>query len=132
MEVQLQPFVLIHTIRNVGLTVLAPGAMSAAVPTGVAARIAFGDLAAMVLAVLSLVALRWRWPGRFGVVWVFNLWAVTDLVLASTAGVRNDLFSTPIGANWIIVAHVVPALWVSSLIIFYKLLTIRASTAPEG
>ena len=123
LETALIPFVWVHAFRNIGLSILAPGAVDPSLPADFINGIAYGDLAAVILAILSLLALRFKVSGAIILVWIFNIIGTGDLMLAAINGLRVDAFSFPLGANWFIVTMYVPALWVSSLIIFYLLLT---------
>ena len=123
LESALVPLIWIHVFRNIGLSILAPGAVDPTLPADFTNGVAYGDLAAAILAILSLLALRYRMPGAVILVWVFVVVGTADLILAVINGVRVDAFSHPLGASWLIVTMYVPALWVSSLIVFYLLLT---------
>src|SRR5258708_7174397 len=59
-EAALVPFLWIHAFRIVGGTILAPGAVDAAVPMDFRVMIGYGDLATAVLALVALLALRLR------------------------------------------------------------------------
>ena len=60
-EVALVPLVWVHVFRMVGGTILAPGAVDAAVPMEFRTMIGYGDMATAVLALVALLALRARW-----------------------------------------------------------------------
>lgn len=124
---QLQPLIAVHLVRHLGLTVFAPGAIDSRVPVDILHWIAWGDFAALVLAAASIAALRARVAFAIPLVWVFNVEATADLVHAMLKGMQHDLFQYPMGANWLVVTFVVPALWVTSVMIFYKLLRKSAS-----
>src|ERR1700694_4709883 len=61
-EVALAPLVWVHVFRMVGGTILAPGAVDAAVPADFRTMIGFGDMATAVVALLALIALPRRLP----------------------------------------------------------------------
>src|SRR5258706_175387 len=63
-EAALVPLLWVHAFRMVGGTILAPGAVDAGVPMAFRVMIGYGDLATAALALLALVALRARFPGR--------------------------------------------------------------------
>ena len=59
-EKALVPLLWVHVFRIVGGTILAPGAVDAAVPMQFRVMIGFGDMATALLALLALIALHAR------------------------------------------------------------------------
>src|SRR5438105_13541315 len=59
-EVALMPLLWVHAFRIVGGTILAPGAVDAAVPAEFLTLIGYGDITNAVLAPIALLALRSR------------------------------------------------------------------------
>ena len=84
--------------------------------------IGYGDLATAFLALLALIALRARFRGAVALVWLFLIVGMLDTVNAIIQSVRDSVFTYALGVNWVIVAIYVPALLVSSLLIFMQLL----------
>ena len=77
----LRPILVLHGFRYIGLAVLIPGVVSPELPASEFARgLAYGDLAAATLALISLAALRTRWAGVL--VWIFNIFGTADLLNA--------------------------------------------------
>ena len=120
-EVALMPLLWIHAFRIVGGTILAPGAVDAAVPMEFRVMIGYGDLTTAVLALLALIALRSRFRGAIALVWLCVIVGMLDTVNAIVQSMRVSVFTYPLGVNWVIVAVYVPALLVSSLLIFMQL-----------
>ena len=120
-EAALVPLVWIHVFRIVGGTILAPGSVDAAVPAEFRTMIGLGDMATAVLALLALVALRVRWPGAIALVWLFLAVGTLDTVNAIIQSMRFSVFTHGLGFNWVIVTAYVPALLVSSVLIFIQL-----------
>ena len=121
-EVALVPLLWIHVFRIVGGTILAPGAVDAAVPAEFRTMIGFGDIATALLALIALIALRVRWRGAIALVWVVLAVGLLDTVNAIIQSMRFNVFTYALGVNWVIVTIYVPALLVSSLLIFMQLL----------
>src|SRR5262249_48969559 len=92
---------------------------SVSVPTRDA--IAFGDIAGTVLALIALVALRYRARAAVLLVWVLVMETVVDLLYGTVAGVREHLFDTAFGVTWLILAFYVPVLWVSLALTIWQL-----------
>src|ERR1700730_11172259 len=121
-EVALAPLLWVHAFRTVGGTILAPGSVEAGVPMEFRTMIGYGDLATAFLALLALVALRARFSASILLVWLCVVVGMLDTVNAIIQSLRFSVFSYPLGVNWVIVAIYVPALLVSSGLIFVQLL----------
>jgi hypothetical protein len=121
-EAALVPLLWVHAFRIVGGTILAPGSVDAGVPMAFRLMIGFGDLATAFLALLALIALRARFSGAIALVWLCIVVGMVDTVNAIIQSMRDNVFSYALGLNWVIVAIYVPALLVSSLLIFMQLL----------
>jgi hypothetical protein len=120
-DMALMPLLWVHAFRIVGGTILAPGAVDAGVPTEFRVMIGYGDLTTAVLALLALIALRARFRGAIALVWLCVVVGLLDTVNAIVQSTRLSVFAYPLGVNWVIVAMYVPALLVSSLLIFMQL-----------
>jgi len=120
-EVALVPLVWIHAFRIVGGTILAPGSVDAGVPSEFRTMIGYGDMATAILALLALVALRRRMPAAIALVWLCLAVGLVDTVNAIIQSMRFSVFTYPLGLNWVIVTAYVPALLVSSVLIFIHL-----------
>jgi hypothetical protein len=120
-EAALVPLVWIHVFRMAGGTILAPGSVDSVVPAEFRTMIGLGDMATAILALLALVALRVRWPGAIPLVWLFLVVGLLDTVNAILQSMRFSVFNDALGFNWVIVTAYVPALLVSSVLIFIHL-----------
>lgn len=120
-EAALVPLVWIHAFRIVGGTILAPSAVDAAVPNEFRTMIGYGDMATAVLALVALIALRRRLPAAIALVWVCLAVGLLDTVNAIIQSMRFSVFADGLGVNWVIVTMYVPALLVSSVLIFIQL-----------
>ena len=85
----LQPLLILHSFRFLGLAFLVPGVVSPDLPSAFAQRAAYGDLIAAILALLSLLFLRSEVGGV--IAWVFNLWGTADLLNAFYQAGRTGL-----------------------------------------
>ena len=127
----LEPFLLLHSFRHIGLMFLASGAVKTTLPTAFAQPAAWGDLAASILAFVSLLALRRGWAGALGLVWVFNVVGTLDLFNAVGRGVMHDA-AAGMGATFWIPSVVVPALLVTHVLVFVLLVRERRREANLG
>jgi hypothetical protein len=133
-ELALAPLLWVHAFRIVGGTILAPGSVGPGVPTEFRTMIGYGDLVTASLALLALVAVRNRFPRAIAFVWVCIIVGMLDTVNAIIQSMRFSVFNDALGVNWVIVTIYVPALLVSSLLIFMQLLrptALPAAPRPE-
>ena len=126
-EIALVPLVWIHVLRIAGGTILAPGAVSDAVPMDFRTMIGYGDMITALLAMVALVAMRLRVRYAIALVWLFVLVGLIDTVNAIIESMRYSVFNYPLGVNWVIVTSYVPALLVSTVLIFIHLRRPRPS-----
>ena len=71
---------------------------------------------------LALIALRLRGCGCYCIlVWLCLTVGLLDTVNAIIQSMRYSVFNYPLGVNWVIVTIYVPALLVSSVLIFMQL-----------
>lgn len=113
----LQPLLLLHGFRFIGLAFLVPGVVAPDLPSGFARPAAYGDLVAAVLALLALAGLSTRLG--IALVWVFNIWGTADLLHAIYQG-RIGVGVEPgqLGAAYFIPTVVVPLLLVTHVLVF--------------
>ena len=121
----MEPLLLIHCFRFVGLAFLIPGVTSQPLDPRFANPAAYGDLLAAVLAFLAILALRRDWRAAIPLVWIFNIEGTLDLLNAVTQGIRYTEDGS-LGATYFIPAIVVPALLVTHVMIFVILLRKRS------
>ena len=124
-----QPLVWVHAFRMIGGTVLAPGAVAAAVPIVFQKMVGYGDLATSALAILALIALRTRQSRAIPMVWAVLVVGLGDTVNAIIQSMRYSVFTHPLGVNWVIVTIYVPALLVSSALILWQLIRSPATAS---
>jgi hypothetical protein len=83
--------------------------------------VGFGDMVTALLALLALIALRRRVPWAIALVWLCLGVGLLDTVNAIIESMRYSVFNYALGVNWVIVTMYVPALLVSSVLIFIQL-----------
>jgi hypothetical protein len=131
-ELALPPLLWVHAFRIGGGTILAPGAVGSGVPMAFREMIGYGDVATALLALLALIALRARLPRAIVLVWVCVTVGMLDTVNAIIQSIHYSVFTRALGVKWVIVTIYVPALLVSSLLIFMKLLGPIRSTTTDA
>jgi hypothetical protein len=123
----LTALLLLHAFRTVGLTMIVPEVgVDPNLPRSFAIPAAYGDLIAAILALLAIAALRTAIPHAAMFVWIFSLEGMGDLLNALVQGVRIDLPSYQLGPTWYIFTMLVPALWVTHVMIVMILIRVRS------
>lgn len=116
----IQPILLLHSFRYVGLMFLVPGVTTEVLDSRFSYPAAYGDLIAALLALLALAALRNKTRGAIALVWVFNIWGTADLVNAVARGLLYTA-DGHLGAAYWIPATMVPPLLVTHVYVFILL-----------
>ena len=116
----LQPLLILHSFRFIGLAFLVPGVVSADLPPTFARAAAYGDILAAVLALLSLLVLR----SAVGVAaaWIFNVWGFVDIINAFYQANHAGLLAGHLGATFFLPTVIVPLLLITHGLIFRILL----------
>jgi len=111
----LQPILLLHGLRHLGLMFLAPGAIYAGIPARFAYPAAFGDLLAALLAQAALYALVRNLRASRLLVWAFSIEGTVDLIAAITLATLTEAAAYMGPAYWI------PAFWVPALLVTHAI-----------
>jgi hypothetical protein len=119
------PLLWIHAFRHVALQIFSAQHVGFAVSDTARNQIAYGDLTAMALAIAAIAALHRGSRLGIGLAWLLAVETVWDLVNASIAGIRENLFESASGLTWLILTFYVPLLWVSLGLIVWQLYTRR-------
>jgi hypothetical protein len=115
----LTPLLLFHMLRTIGVAFVLPQVVGQPLPAAFAVPGALGDLLAVALALVAIVALRRGWPGALALAWLFNIAGTLDFVVAFTQGLRFDIAQQyQLGPAWFIPTFFVPAFFVTHLLIF--------------
>ncbi len=116
----LQPLLILHSFRFIGLAFLVTGVVSPHLPSAFAHSAAYGDIIAATLALLSLLSL----PRAAGVVmaWIFNLFGSADLLNAFYQANHAGLLAGQLGATYFIPTLIVPLLLITHGLAFRILL----------
>jgi hypothetical protein len=100
---------------------LVPAVVAPTLPAAFAKPAAYGDLLSGVLALLTILALRHRWPLALGLTWVTNVVGSIDLLHAFYQGTTRGV-GPHLGSAWYIPTFAVPALYVTHVMVFAMLL----------
>ena len=125
----LQPLLILHTFRFIGLALLVPGVVSPDLPAAFAHYAAYGDVIAAILALLSLLLL----PSAAGIaaVWIFNVWGAADLLNVFYQGNHAGLLAGQLGATFFLPTLIVPLLLITHGLGFRILLQGQPQSAMQ-
>ncbi len=129
-ESALAPLLWVHVFRYAPLALFAPGQSDPRIPADVVATVAYGDLSSAVAALMALAALRRRRPGAIGLVWLFSIVSIADLIIGTARAVAVQMFQFFIGWSWYLLTFYVPLLVVSQVLIVSQL--VRHRDRKEG
>ncbi len=115
------PLLVPHAFRHLGLVFLVPAVVAPTLPAAFALPAAYGDLAAGLLALLAMIALRGRWAVAIALAWLANIVGALDLLHAFYRGIALDA-GRHMGSAWYIPTFIVPALFVTQFMIFAMLI----------
>jgi hypothetical protein len=127
--VALTPLLLYACLRVNGLMFVMPGLVSPDLPRAFAVPTAYGDLTAVVLALLALACLRTASPLAMPMVWFFNAAGLLDLVYANISTFKDNVDPAQLGASYYLAVINVPAMIVVHVMIFFYLLRRRPKEA---
>jgi hypothetical protein len=117
----LRLLLLVHSFRFIGLAFLVPGVVSPDLPAEFARPAAYGDLIAAVLALVALAGSETKLG--IGLVWVFNVWGIADLLYAFYQGMIGvGIKPGQLRAAFFIPTVAVPLLFVTHILVFRLLL----------
>ena len=120
LEKALEPILLLHGFRYIGLMFLVPGVTTEVLDSRFSEPAAYGDLIAAVLALVTIFALRGKARWAIPSVWAFNIWGMGDLLNAVARGLLYTA-DGHLGATFWIPATVVPLLLVTHVYVFILL-----------
>jgi hypothetical protein len=125
----LRPLLILHSFRFIGLALLVPGVVSPDLPPAFAHAAAYGDIIAVILALLSLLLL----PSAAGVAvaWIFSLWGSADLLNAFYQANHAGLLAGQLGAAFFLPTFVVPLLLITHGLAFRILLQHQLEAAMQ-
>jgi hypothetical protein len=125
----LQPLLVLHTFRFLGLAFLIPGVVAPDLPSAFSHSAAYGDIIAAMLASLSLLLLS---TGA-GVTsaWIFNVWGTADIFNAFYQANHAGLLAGQLGATYFIPTLIVPLLLITHGLSFRILLQHQAKPAMQ-
>jgi hypothetical protein len=122
----LTPLVWVQVFRDIALQIFSAQHFGFLVSNSTRDMIAYGDVAGTILALIALVALRYRAQIAVPLVWLLILETVADLLNGTVLGLDEQLFEKAYGVTWLILAFYVPMLWVSVALMAWQLYSRRS------
>jgi hypothetical protein len=93
---------------------------------------AYGDLTAVVLALLTLASVQTESPLAIPMVWLFNIVGLLDLIYANFATFTYHVDPVQLGASYYLAVVNVPAMVVIHIMIFAYLLSPRSAVSAHS
>jgi hypothetical protein len=121
------PLLLYACLRVNGLMFLMPGLVSPELPSAFAVPTAYGDLTAVILALLALACIRFESALAVPMLWLFNIVGLADLIYANISTFKDHVDPVQLGAAYYLAVLNVPAMIVVHVVMFAYLLR-RTST----
>jgi hypothetical protein len=123
----LTPLLLYACLRVNGLMFLMPGLVSPELPSVFAVPTAYGDLAAVLLALISLACVRSGSGLAVPMLWLFNVVGLLDLAYGNIANLVAGIDPVQLGTSYYLAVLNVPAMVIVHVLIFAYLLRARAT-----
>jgi len=111
-----------HAFRHIGLTAIVPVVVDPKVPKQWSRPVGYGDLAAQILATLTIIALRVHLPFAIAMVWITNIVGFGDFVNAGVQATKYGAYNYQLGGFWFLPTFFVPTLVVTHVWMFWLLL----------
>jgi hypothetical protein len=121
----LTPLLLYACLRVNGLMFLMPGLVASELPKAFAVPVAYGDLTAVLLALIALAFVRFESPFAMTMVWLFNIAGFLDLIYANISTFKDHVDPVQLGVSYYLAVLNVPAMIVVHFTIFAYLLRRR-------
>jgi hypothetical protein len=118
----------VHAFRYIALQIFSAQKFGFAVSDSARNQIAWGDVIGAILAICTIIALRYKARLAVGLTWLFAAQTVLDLANSTIAGVTENLFDSASGVTWLILTFYVPILWISLGLTLWQLLSRRVTT----
>jgi hypothetical protein len=115
------PLLLLHAFRYLGLSLIVPGQIDAAVSINALQVMAWGDFASGVTALLAAIAVHHRWSASTALVGLFSLVGISDLIVVGYTAINAGVFFADIGTMWFILVLYAPVMLLAQLYIAYRL-----------
>lgn len=119
-EEAMRPLLILHSFRFIGLAFLVPGVVSPDLPATFAHWVAYGDILAAALALLSLLLLPSK--AGFAAAWVFNICGSADLLDAFYQANHAGVLAGQMRAAFFLPTLIVPLLLITHVVGFRILL----------
>ena len=117
------PLLWVNVFRHVAFQILSAQKAGFAVSNVLRDEILYGDVVGMILALLSIFAVRKRLGMAIPLVWVFVVVTAVDLVNASIGGMREGALGSAVGVTWLILTFYTPVLYTSLALIVWQLIS---------
>src|SRR5262249_13523274 len=126
------PLLWIHVFRYVALQAVSAQRDGFPISDGGLMEIILGDVGGMVIALATIVALRYRARLAIPLAWLLVLETSFDTVTNIRGGIREHLMGAASGVTWLILAFYVPLLIVSLALVTWQLFARRGEAIDDS
>jgi hypothetical protein len=117
------PLLLMHVFRYLGLARIVPGQMDASIPFNVLQLMAWGDFASGATALLAAIAVHHRWTISTGLVALFSVVSIGDLIAVGISTTTVGMFFTDMGTMWFVLVLYAPVMLLAQIYIVFRLVS---------
>lgn len=118
----LLPVVFIHSLRYLGMVFMVDTQVYDAFPDDLAFTVGMWDYSVSILAIVTGIALKNKWRYAIPLVWVFNIYGFTDLVVAFPQVFGIKFYNYDLGTMWWAFVTIGIVNVISHFYIFYRLI----------
>lgn len=115
----------VHVFRYMALQAFSAQRGGFPISDGGLKEIVVGDVAGMVLAIVTIALLRYRLRAAIPLAWLLVVETIVDTFLNIRGGVREHLMGAASGVTWMILGFYVPMIIVSLVMIIWQLYSRR-------
>lgn len=122
-EDALIPLAWLHVFRYVALAGFLPGQVAPEVTRGPLSLVVYGDTLSGLLALITIVMLKYRTSGGIWAAWLFNIVGFLDWAQSQVQHTRAQSFLHETGAMALVYVFYVPPLVLTHIVMLYWLAT---------
>lgn len=121
----LLPMVFIHSLRFLGMAFMVDTQVYDDFPDDLALTIGIWDYSTAIFAIITAIALKNKWKYAIPLVWIFNIFGFTDLIVAFPKVFGIEFYNYDLGTMWWAFVTIGIINVISHIYIFYRLLSLK-------
>lgn len=125
------PLLWVHAFRGVALQLYSAQQAGFPISDAVRDHNVFGDFAGMVLALLAIVALRYRSRYAPALAWLLVAETIVDFATGIPMAAKNNAMASASGVTWLVLVYYVPLVLVSLVLTIWQLVSRRSEPIAD-